>query len=404
MRQDPVPFIVASLALLACGPAQGQMSHEHKAAATCADLTLACAANVTPVFAADGTLWIVVRTSDRVFVASSKDRGRSFSEPAVVTPEPLALDTGPDSRPKIAVDRAGRVIVAFATRDKKFNGRVFVSTSSDKGKSFAAPVPITASEESQRFETLALDADGGVFSAWIDKRNRVAGQEKGEAAKGAALAFAWSDDHGAHFSEAVIAQDHTCECCRIAIGFAGPGRPVVMFRNIFDGSVRDHAIVTFVDRDTPGPLRRVSEDDWAIDACPHHGPSLAVAKDGAYHVAWFTKGRARQGLFYARSSDAGASFSEPLSIGDPEKAPGRPSLLALGRKVFLAWKEFDGVETSIMVMTSQDGGKRWTAPRSIATTAEDSDHPILVGDGRRAYLSWQTRKDGYRLLALGDPS
>jgi hypothetical protein len=396
---------LALVLLVAVAPAaQAQMAHEHKKAETCADVSLACASAATPTFAPDGTLWIAAQAGGRVFVAKSVDRGRSFSEPVAVTPDPLALDSGPDSRPKIVVDRKGRVIVAFAVRDKKYNGRVFVSRSSDNGKTFSMPDPITANEESQRFETLALDSDGRVFAAWIDKRNRAPAQGKGEAYKGAALAFAWSSDHGAHFSEAKIAEDQTCECCRIAIGFAGRGRPVVLFRNIFDGTVRDHAIITFIDRETPGPLRRVGEDDWAIDACPHHGPSLAVAKDGAYHAAWFTKGRVRQGLFYAHSRDGGARFSEPLPLGRPEAAPGRPSLLTVGRDVFLAWKEFDGVETSVMVMTSHDGGDHWSAPRSIAMTSEDSDSPVLVGDGRRAYLSWQTRKDGYRLLALGDAS
>lgn len=392
------------LAFLAGDIASAQMAHEHKPAETCAELSLACAATVTPTFAEDGTLWIAARAGGLVFVARSSDRGRSFSPPVPVTPEPLALDGGPESRPKLVVDRKGRVIVAFALRDKKFNGRVLVSRSTDGGNSFSAPVAITASGESQRFESLALDSDGEIFAAWIDKRNRVLAEETGETYKGAALAFAWSKDHGATFAEARIAQDRTCECCRIAIGFAGPGRPVVLFRNIFDGMVRDHAIVTFVDRDRPGPVRRVSTDDWAIDACPHHGPSLAIAKNGAYHAAWFTKGRARQGLFYARSSDAGATFSDPLPIGRPDAAPGRPSLLAAGDKVFLAWKEFDGTETSIMVVTSHDGGRRWSAPRAVATTNEDSDHPILVADGRRAFLSWQTRADGYRLLALGDAS
>jgi hypothetical protein len=397
-------FLLVSLALLAGGSARAQMAHEHKGAETCADLTLRCATALTPTFAADGTLWIVARTSDQIFVAKSRDRGLTFSEPVLVTPQPLALDSGPDSRPKIVVDRNGRVVVAYATRDKKYNGRVFVSRSSDTGKTFSTPVPITANEESQRFETIALDSDGDVFAAWIDKRGRATAQEKGETTMGAALAFAWSGDHGATFSEARIAQGETCECCRIGVDFAAEGRPVVVFRNIFEGSVRDHAILTFADRATPGPVRRVSDDDWQIESCPHHGPSLAVAKDGTYHVAWFTKGRVRQGLFYARSSDSGASFSTPLAVGNPDKAPGRPSLLALGDKVYLAWKEFDGDETTIMVMASQDGGRRWSAPRASAATSEDSDHPILVGDGQRAYLSWQTKKDGYRLLALGDPS
>ena len=43
--------------------------------------------------------------------------------------------------------------VAFAVfKDKAFNGQVFYSHSSDGGRSFAAPVPITANPESQRFE------------------------------------------------------------------------------------------------------------------------------------------------------------------------------------------------------------------------------------------------------------
>jgi hypothetical protein len=400
--------ILVSLTLLANGPAGDQMAHEHKVADSCADLTLACAANVTPTFAADGTLWIVARTSERVFVANSKDRGRTFSAPVLVTPEPMALDTGPDARPKIVVDRKNRIVVAFAVRDKKFNGRVFVSTSADKGETFSTPDPITQNEESQRFETLALDSDGRVFAAWIDKRNRVParekGQEKEEDYKGAALAFAWSNDHGVHFSEAKIAQDHTCECCRIGVGFAGAGKPVVVFRNLFEGGVRDHAITTFTDPTTPGPVHRVSVDDWAIDACPHHGPALAIEKDHTYHVAWFTKGRVRQGLYYARSADGGASFSEPLAIGKPDSAPGRPNLLAVGGKVYLAWKEFDGAETTILVMMSNDSGRHWSSPHPVASTSEDSDHPILVADNERAFLSWQTRKSGYRLLPLGDAS
>jgi hypothetical protein len=50
-------------------------------------------------------------------------------------------------------------------------------------------------------------------------------------------------------------------------------------------SVRDHAVMTFEAPDKPGPVYRVSDDDWAIDACPHHGPSLAVTRDGTYHAA-----------------------------------------------------------------------------------------------------------------------
>src|SRR5882672_6437914 len=96
-----------------------------------------------------------------------------------------------------------------------------------------------------------------------------------------------------------------------AVASASPSQsPVVLFRNVFGGGVRDHAIMTFSDPITPGPAYRVSVDDWAIEVCPHHGPSLALAPDGSYHAAWFTNGSVRKGLFYARSTDQGRTFSE----------------------------------------------------------------------------------------------
>ena len=92
-----------------------------------------------------------------------------------------------------------------------------------------------------------------------------------------------------------MAKDNTCECCRLGLAFAGPGRPVVVFRNIFEGGVRDHAIMTFADSRTPGEIHRVSKDDWQISGCPHQGPSLSISQRGLYHVAWYTNGSARKG-------------------------------------------------------------------------------------------------------------
>ena len=386
------------------GTAFSQMPHEHhQTRETCSDLTLACASTVSPTFGPDGSLWVAARVNNQIFVAKSLDHGQSFSPPVVITPDGATLDGGPDARPKILVDRNGRVIVAFARfRDKKFNGELFYTHSIDGGQTFMPPQPMTADPESQRFIAMVIDQDGSIFSAWLDKRNRTAAKEKRETYPGAGLAFAWSHDHGVTFSDARIAHDNTCECCRIAIAFAAPGRPAVLFRNLFDRAVRDHAVMTFQGPEEPGPIYRVSVDDWAIEACPHHGPSLMVGHDGTYHAAWFTNGRVRKGLFYARSEDGGRNFSEPLSIGDPNHAPGRPDLLESDGKLYLAWKEFDGDHTNVMIMVSRNGGRQWSDAKVIATTSEDSDHPLLVGDGRHAFLSWQTQKEGYLLFDLGE--
>jgi hypothetical protein len=397
---------MASIGFVLCAGAalaQMQMAHHHEGAGNpkCADARLACATQVTPTFAADGTLWLTWAANGTVSVAHSSDLGRTFSTAVAVNPKPLDLDWGPDSRPSIAVDKGDRVFVAFARfRDNKFNGQVLFSRSLDGGHSFSAPTPITDNPESQRFQALELDANGSLFAAWLDKRDRVPAMAHGEKYVGAGLAFAWSNDHGATFTQAKIAQDNTCECCRLGVGFAGLGRPVVVFRNVFGGTVRDHAIMTFVDPHTPGPIHRVSVDDWKIDACPHQGPTLAISPDGTYHVAWFTEGSVRQGLFYASSSDGGRSFTQPMPIGDPKRNPARPYLLAAQDTLWLVWKEFDGESTTVSMMRSRDDGRTWSVPRVVARTDDASDHPLLVSDGRQVFLSWQTRAEGYRLIAL----
>jgi hypothetical protein len=378
-----------------------QMNHQHASEAACEGTELRCASKVTPAFGADGTLWLAWMAGGQISVAHSNDAGRSFSTPVSVTKERLNLDWGPDARPKIAVDAKGGVVLAFSIfRDKAFNGQVLTTRSVDGGESFAPPRPITSSKESQRFEAVGLDADGSVFAAWLDKRNRVPAQQAGKKYDGAGLFFASSKDGGATYSVAQLAADNTCECCRLGLAFAGPGRPVVAFRNIFDGGVRDHAVVTFSDSAIPSEVRRVSKDDWQIAACPHHGPSLAVSAAGTYHVTWYTGGKARKGLFYARSQDEGRTFSDPVPIGRADRNPTRPYVLAGPRGTTIAWKEFDGEKTTVSVMTSHDDGLSWSKPITVAATSDTSDHPLLVSDGQKTYLSWMTKADGYRIQPI----
>ena len=357
----------------------------------------------TPAFAPDGTLWLVRAMTDRIVVSKSTDHGRTLSDPVAVTPDAMKLDWGPDARPHIAVDPKGGLIVTFAIfQDQRFNGRAFFSRSTDHGASFSRPQPITADTTSQRFETVAIDPAGHPFAAWLDKRNIAKARAAGRSYPGAALAYAWSDDGGGSFGATGIALDNTCECCRLGMGFAGPGRPVMVFRNIFDGSVRDHAVVTFRDATTPGPIKRVSVDDWKVEACPHHGPSLAIAPDGSQHVAWFTDGKARKGLFYARADSADASFGEPRALSPPDRQPARPYVLATGRAIHLVWKEFDGNKALVRWQVSRDGGRTFSATRTVADTDDASDHPLLAEHAGRAYLSWLTKAQGYRLIALED--
>ncbi len=127
---------------------------------------------------------------------------------------------------------------------------------------------------------------------------------------------------------------------------------------------------------------------------------MSLGSEAALHVVWFTSGAARKGLFYARSSDRGATFSEPRPIGDAARVPSRPSVLAQGRRVVLVWKEFDGKMATLVAQTSVDGGANWFPPRQVAATAGDSDSPILIARHDQALVSWMSEADGYRLMVV----
>ena len=64
------------------------------------------------------------------------------------------------------------------------------------------------------------------------------------------------------------------------------------------------------------------------------------------------------------------------------------------------WQEFDGERMRVMAETSGDGGATWTPARELAATADAADQPQLVSNGRQAFLSWQTRLEGWRLLPV----
>jgi len=72
--------------------------------------------------------------------------------------------------------------------------------------------------------------------------------------------------------------------------------------------------------------------------------------------------------------------------------------------VWIVWKEFDGENSVVNARVSHDDGASWSAVRVAAKTEDASDHPMLVNDGHKVYLSWMTKMDGYRLIPLEDKS
>lgn len=378
----------------------GQMGRA--APPACTDPKPECAASATPAFGKDGRLWLIYSVANRVYVTSSRDNGKSFAPPAPVASaeEGAAMDDKGEARPKIIALSNKTLVASYTTRpEKSHNGTIYIVRSTDGGKSFSKPQALL-DEAGQRFEAFAVSPKGRIYAAWLDKRNAAKAKAEGRAFAGSGTAVGWSDDGGATFQGKAILMDHSCECCRVGAAMDRDGLPVFVWRHVFDGSMRDHYAAKLSADGAAFTGGRVSEDEWATNSCPHHGPSIAIDASGGWHVLWYAHGKKRQGLFYARSLDGGKSFSEPEKFADDERAPSHAVALMAKGGLYRAWKEFDGTSTTIAMQASRDGGRSWSAARVLASTQDASDHPMLVERKGAAWLSWLTRKEGYRLVPI----
>lgn len=359
--------------------------------------------SVSSAFDREGRLWLARVENGHVLLSHSTDLGKTFSTALKVNSEAEIIAADGENRPKLAFGPGGEIYVSWTrSLDKPFSGHVRFARSADGGQHFSAPVTVNDNLEiiSHRFETLGVDSTGRIHLAWLDKRDLAAAERKGERYTGNGVYYTFSDDGGKTFAANRKLADHSCECCRVAMAMEPGGVPVLFWRHIYGQNTRDFALARITDDTVPV---RATHDNWQVDGCPHHGGAISIGPDLAYHLVWFNNGPERHGLFYGSSRDRGQTFSAPLGFGDEDAQAGHPDVLSLGQKVFIVWKEFDGKVASIQAMQSSDGGSTWSSPRRLATSGGASDHPLLIARQGKVYLSWQSEKEGLRILEIGQP-
>jgi len=344
----------------------------------------------------NGRVWLAKVERQQLWVSWSNDGGQRFSRPVAVALEPEDIAANAENRPKIAVAQDGTVLLSWnQSLPKRFTGNIRFARSTDGGRNFSAPITLNDDGRigSHSFDSLAIDGAGRVAVAWLDGRDRDAVREKGGTFAGTSVYFAQSADNGARFTANRKLTEHTCECCRTSLTWTAEG-PVALWRNLYGTNTRDFALANL---DT-GKMDRATDDEWQIDACPHHGGGLAVDGRGTLHLVWFTQGKTRQGLFYKRI--AGGRESSPMALGNPTAHASHAAVAAAGSMVLIAWREFDGRAYIAQAMHSTDGGATWNAPQRLAESSGAADYPLPLTDGKQALVVWNSATEGVRVLPL----
>lgn len=102
-------------------------------------------------------------------VSSRAGDGERWSPPTRVVP--AAWKYGFDDAPDLALDeRSGRLYLAWTRSLSKQEAAVVVSTSSDGGRSWTAPVPVSGGLEHPHRATIAVGSNGDLYVAGIDAK------------------------------------------------------------------------------------------------------------------------------------------------------------------------------------------------------------------------------------------
>ena len=290
-----------------------------------------------------------------VFLAVSRDSGRTFSAPVRVNSIEGDARISGEIAPRVALSQRSGLPDPFITvtwNAKDGTTQIRTARSRDGGRTFAEEMNLqTKGAMGDRgWQASTLDSRGTLHTIWLDHRAMAAAKTAGDEHKGEHDGVAMAQRSGLYYAADGVPERElskgVCYCCKTAIATGPKGEIYAAWRHVFAGNMRDMGFT--VSRDggrTFAPLMRVNQDGWSIAGCPDDGPALAVDAKGAVHLVWPTVKDEQGVILYATSKD-GASFTAPIrlpTLGGPKPSHPQIAIDKAGR-VFVAWDEVkDGV-------------------------------------------------------------
>jgi hypothetical protein len=328
-----VYFLIAALiSLVSCQEQQHKLQRMSDVNGTAESVYLTRDHNNAPV--------IVWTENDQkeinFYYAVSDDGGITFTNKLKV-PVQGQFATHAEGMPKVAFKKDGTVIAAYEqkapTKENKYAGSIYYMQSLDHGKTWSDPKFMhsdTVAGRSRSYFDIQTLADGEIGAVWLDAKLK---GNKG----GRSVRFAKTSGRKG-FTNEILIDSSACECCRIDL-HADASNTSIAYRGLMTGNmgqpIRDMMFTSSSDagKNFSAPLR-ISADNWAIDGCPHTGPSLCSSNQGL-QALWYTQGSGN-GIYYAHTSDPYNGFSPREGISMQGR---HPQISFHHDQTLLVWEE-----------------------------------------------------------------
>lgn len=274
--------------------------------------------------------------SDGVMCYAIYNNKENLFENPVEIPSSKGVLLHNENLPKIVFKPNGEIIAVWGVSNpspkKKYGGLVYYAQSFDEGKNWSEAKLLVKDTTSidQRYFDVSILQNGEAGIIWLDSRTKTDKQ-------GSTLYYAATNGKNGFENERVIGET-TCQCCRTDIFVDSKGSIHTAYRDIINDSIRDMVHTVSIDGGKIfSPSQRISADNWAINGCPHTGPTMAENEYGL-HFAWYTMGSG-EGVFYCNSTDNGKTFSLRDSVSGKASAK-HPQVATLPNgNIVIVWDE-----------------------------------------------------------------
>ena len=278
-----------------------------------------------------------------VFYAHSDDLAKTFSKSVRVNSQPgSVIAAGIIRGPQLAVGKGGRPHVTWMGSDQaepKIDGEhtpMLYARLNDAEDAFEAQRNIIQQHPGlDGGGSVAADAEGNVYVAWHAPKDKVHG---GHAEADRRIWIARSTDNGRTFAEEAEANpDPTgvCGCCGLRLFADRGGHVIALYRSATQTIHRDMYLLASTDRGRTFKGTKVGP--WQIPACVMSTAAFAQGAKGTTWAAWEQEKQVRVAPLHPTTLQPGPQRKVP---GSPEQNQKHPTLAVADDGTFVvAWVE-----------------------------------------------------------------
>ena len=310
-----------------------------------------------------------------IMFSHSTNAGVSFS--AAIN---LSNDSADSGSPEIAADTAGNVYIVW--EHDTLNLGIFFIHSTDGGATFSTPAVLSTNASGSYSPQIAIGLSGHLTVIWED-----------DAQSASDISFSYSSDHGATFSVPETLSDHTGNSMSAEIATDLNGNIDVVWENNSPGNFD-----IFFSRSTDNGVTFSSPKDMSNGSGNAVDPQIGLDAKDNINVVWEdnTPPKYNPDIYFARSSDGGATFSSPVNISNDAGISANPFLtIDAGANINVAWEDDTPGNKDIFFSRSTDSGATFSAPLNLSNDPRLSLAPDMAADKNGDInVAWQDSTPG----------